>query len=320
MEERHTGPRESFVVYLGMSHAELLRPPMQEGHHVTGIRDLVGDEPDKPHDPLKLERNSSNSSSGSSISGPTTAASRSATSLGLLHGPSAVSLQPAQKSDYKSYDHHLKPSDARRKDNTNSPSHSDSSPISPDSPGAHTPISPESPGATPRKSDGFFGSPFHRRKTVHHHHSLHIKHHNTNDHRAHGHHHSVLGVHELSPETIIEAIFNPRPAAEEGPMTYVPHDMYGRSASSATSLGLQPEAEVLLSMTEQDAGPENGKGEGGRNTVWNRMRNRAQSRAQKDKKDKDRDSIGGGTATPGLPVRSASTHSHFETSRTAMVA
>lgn len=123
-------------------------------------------------------------SSASSVSGS------HQSSLNLSKNPSMVSLvNPAPQINYKSFEHHLKP-----------PPNRDGAAIPSDGHHLHLP-------------------------------KLHLKSrpHSPHPHRGHLPHHlheaTTLGlgsIHDLPPEVIIEAIFNPHASSEETPFTYVP--------------------------------------------------------------------------------------------------
>jgi hypothetical protein len=86
-----------------------------------------------------------------------------------------------------------------------------------------------------------------------------------------------MGVNEQPADVIIEAIFNPRPVWEEPKVPQKSHlPARDRPAEDAG------EAEGESPGAEADEGQEGKPG-----TVWGRMRQRAQSKASKDKKDKD---------------------------------
>lgn len=63
------------------------------------------------------------------------------------------------------------------------------------------------------------------------------------------------GIHQLPPEVIIEAVFNPHPATEEGPFTFVPMQ----------SGGLEKEEQVLQRVILDGRGAE--EAEGGKGDV-----------------------------------------------------
>lgn len=61
------------------------------------------------------------------------------------------------------------------------------------------------------------------------------------------HHHHHWGLNALSADVIIEAVFNPLPAADEGPLTYVPDNSDARSRA-------QKEEDVLERILESSRG------------------------------------------------------------------
>jgi hypothetical protein len=168
---------------------------------VTKMRDLIGatEHPESLKSECELNRpaehelmtvdlakTSSNSSSGSSINTTRTRSNLSAnSSLNLAHTISNASMVgPTTQIGYKSFEHHLRSS--------------------------RSPTPDRSSSQTPTPSDMF-------RKHTH-------------RHRSHHSHHlrDVSGIqqfsmHDLAPDVVVEAIFNPHASSEEGPFTFVPH-------------------------------------------------------------------------------------------------
>ena len=188
-------------------------PPLSQGHHVTGIHDLVNNEAeDRIRGDLSLAKTSSSGSSGSSLksgrtlSNPSSGiASRNESHVDLTEPPSARST--------KSYEQHLQASDATRSTPTRAPR----------------------PGSSSRNSSHSHHS--HNQQPHHAHMPLDLSKYST-QHRYSHHRHHVHHLRDrtdvprdkiesLPAELIIEAIFNPRAASEESPFTYIPKDRMG---------------------------------------------------------------------------------------------
>lgn len=158
---------------------------------------------------------------------------------------------PPKHLGYKSYEHHLKPEDARQppvpkravpRIETSPLAATSSSSLTarPPTPGrSSTPASPppQSPGArgtfgspfsTPSSPLGWIQSPlsaagdssFMFPRTHHTHHSRYLR---SGKGKGKDGNARSRGVNPLPPEKVIEAIFNPHPSIEEGPFTYIPH-------------------------------------------------------------------------------------------------
>ncbi|KAL7421336.1 hypothetical protein Q5752_004221 [Cryptotrichosporon argae] len=206
-------------------------PPLHDGHHATGIKDLTGTEAsDNVRSDLVQLHQSPSRSSGSDLSSLSAQASTSnvsgrsgpspAPSNNLSRNQSAISLVPPgpQQLGYKTYEHHLK---EEPKSNGKANLHTyltiplGSRARSP-SPSALSSTAGLSPGRS--MSPGF--SPGHSRRPSHRHHTHHMR---DSTHHLHGRDpETEAHGHELPPEFVIEAIFNPRPAEMETPFTYLP--------------------------------------------------------------------------------------------------
>ncbi len=107
---------------------------------------------------------------------------------------SSISLTgPVPNVGYKTFEHHLRPDgsgDGSRASRPSSKNH---------------------------KYNKHTLSPVRFFRSNHPHHSHHIRDRDRNDITT-----PKSGIHELPPEVIIEAVFNPHPATEEGPFTFVP--------------------------------------------------------------------------------------------------
>ena len=223
------------------------RPPLQEGHHVTsGLRDIAGGrdanqdlERDckypftmsnrRAREPeliqiVALVRTPSASSTESSRTHSTKSDIRnpSSSNLNLARAPSATISQP--RPQYKTYDHHLlSPEDARFRPKDGNLDLGAQSPINSGSTQQQsvTPTTGNTTAsgstATPTSGSASTASPtrsmFRLNHRHHHHHHRHL---HTTDHRT-----KVNGITELSPESVIEHIFNPYESHEDSPFTYV---------------------------------------------------------------------------------------------------
>ncbi|WVR08459.1 hypothetical protein IAU60_005514 [Kwoniella sp. DSM 27419] len=226
-------------------------PPMQEGHHVAGVGDLVGTEvADAMRSDLGLSKTPSNSSSGGSSTGlERTRTNYSSGSVYPSRNHSDASLVPTSlpSHQYQSYEHHLlKPETPPRGrtvkyagtsgDRGRSKSHSPAS-------GQSSPRHGYSP-----VSSKLGPSPIILSMSKVHHHHRHHTHHMRGQRRTP----SRSGIHDLPPEVIIEAIFNPHPASVEGPFTYVPE---GPGQND-----LAGEKEVLDQVVKDAGGEVDGEG------------------------------------------------------------
>ncbi|GFZ48244.1 hypothetical protein JCM24511_05992 [Saitozyma sp. JCM 24511] len=274
-------------------------PPMQEGHHVTNIQDLVGTEAqDNIKNDLHLAKTPSNSSSASSTS--LTRSNRSmGSSLNLAASHSAISLVGHRPEiGYKSYEHHLlHPSDASRLSPSRHPS--------PSTPASGTPAASHStlpsPGQeSPPSLNGHDDALLFPFRQHHHHHRFHHHHHHASHHSGMNHMRDFpdrlkvgSSAHEIQPEMIIEAVFNPRPALQEGPLTFVPEE--------EPEQALEGEDEVLQQVVGTNGpgpGPEDDKSvleerkgakEHGR-LGWPRMR-AARAAREKEKREREKNRV-----------------------------
>lgn len=220
---------------------------------------------------VALVKTPSASSTESSASGTHSFKSRNASSqnLGLARAPSATMTQP--RPQYKTYDHHLlSPDDA----NFRPKGAMDLGAQSPVSASNSTPTQTQTPttGSTATVSGSAGRSMFHFNRHHHHHHHHH-RHLHLHDNRT-----KINGITELSPESVIEHIFNPYESHEESPFTYV-------AIPRAHDFTLESPPTPLRDDEEHhEHAPPTGEGEGGKNRLggWRRK--------HKDKdKDKDKD-------------------------------
>jgi hypothetical protein len=222
---------------------------MTEGHHVTGVRDMINE--DTLVQDLALARNSSASSTGSSRS---TGTSTSAVSLASQGAKSITSLPPG-------YDHHLKPSDARRAP----PApllqvNGDTSPN--DTPKSSSTIRLSHSDHTTTPTSRLLGN---RHRLV----SLQQQHQSMHTRRGgYAKHHTFRNPNELSAETVIEQIFNPRT-----PMRAPTHVPAESKESIVPSVGSSEGQEADVELE----GP-------GR---WARMKLKAQNRTASARKERE---------------------------------
>ncbi|OCF33610.1 hypothetical protein I316_04683 [Kwoniella heveanensis BCC8398] len=286
-------------------------PPMQEGHHVAGVSDLVGNETaEAMRSDLGLVKTPSNSSSGSSLGLERTRTNFSAmSSVYASRNHSAISLGASLPShQYQSFEHHLLKPEAQPR------YQGGSSPMNRNGSGGDEYLSsaPASNHSSPSKhqrgvaSSTLSPSPvIMSLSKVHHHHR-----HHTHHIRGHGRVPSKSGIHDLPPEVIIEAIFNPHPASVEGPFTYVPEgpghtDLAGEKEvldqvlkdAGGDEGDNPPEGESPPNEDDGAAGAGSGSGEKGKHRLGWRMRGRARAdREKKERRGRQRtDSSGTGT-------------------------
>ncbi|WVO17553.1 hypothetical protein L204_105248 [Cryptococcus depauperatus] len=230
-------------------------PPLNEGHHVTGVGDLmIGDyETIRPDFLLGYNRSSSSSGSSDALDRVrTNFTSNSGYSSYCSPNHSANSLGLTRT------DTHLTSYEEHTHDRASSPGRNGS-------PSRRRHLSLDGRAAGSRKSSPNRGnvSPNFSRinlprlsaqppllhslheiqnKPQHHHHTHHLAPH-------HKPKHSV--IHDLPPETIIEAIFNPRPANQDGPFTYAVENIYGAQKEADVVNGLVRDAN-----NQEDTGKE----------------------------------------------------------------
>lgn len=157
-------------------------------------------------------------------------------SMNLTHSTTSL-VRPAPPIAYKSYEHHLlKPEAATRK-------------------AAHSVTAAESAKqVTPRPVTAHHGPISFGFNFYHHQHRHHF-------HHMRGDRHPFGGdSHELSPEAVIEAVFNPYPSHEEGPFTYVPK----RDVITDT---VQPEPEIAV-LPDEEGVPHEPGGPGRSKPRW----------------------------------------------------
>lgn len=182
-------------------------PPLQEGHHVTQMmKDVMGgrDANQDLERDLALVKTPSASSTDSSASHAPSTKSRNGSSLNLARAPSATISQP--RPQYKTYDQHLLSPDSAiaRAATPNSAAHHAAK--------TENASTPTGPSSSPTRS--MFPIQWHHRPHHHHHHNHRHSHHHARSHLIHG-------ITELSPESVIEHIFNPYESHEESPFTFV---------------------------------------------------------------------------------------------------
>ncbi|WVQ85993.1 hypothetical protein IAT38_008161 [Cryptococcus sp. DSM 104549] len=336
-------------------------PPMQEGHHVTGVVDLMGEQHDIRSDLHLVKTPSGSSSSDSNPLERTrtnmtnmTALSAASSYYPYTRNPSTASLglvRTLTNTHHDPYEYHLRdPSPSRRdrdrererdRERRPRPSRTHTHTGVGLTPPKHRHVSPSRSAvglASPGSMISAGRSPTHSHldlpraspaapplllslQEIHHRHHHHHSHHMRIPRLGHGHSSGGGGgrekglptMHDLPPESIIEAIFNPYPAAQAGPFTYVPEKV-GM---------LEGEEEVMRRVAREVSGEEweegsgdTGEGEGGASGtaggtsggtglglevdgktkegkgLW-RMRGRARAeRARKETKEKERKSTG----------------------------
>ena len=206
------------------------------------------------HSAVNLAKSHSDSSSSSARSAQTPSGHAGRSSVDISRNVSSVSLSaPAPNLGYKSYEHHLlRPADAlAARDGLTTPPKKARKP--------HHPLSPVH----------FFRS--------HHHH---IK--SGNNARS-----SVdSGIHELPPEVVIEAVFNPHPATEEGPFTYVPVSK-GQALEHEAAI-----VEMVLESAHAEAGKsldaEDDRANGGVNGNDHKFGWAGRMKARKERKEREK--------------------------------
>ncbi|WVF68150.1 hypothetical protein IAT40_002913 [Kwoniella sp. CBS 6097] len=285
-------------------------PPMQEGHHVAGVSDLVNSETTEAmRSDLGLVKTPSNSSSGSSLGLERTRTNFSAmSSVYASRNHSAISLGASLPShQYQSFEHHLLKPESQSRHGGSSSMNRDGS----DGKGGHQSSSPASNHSSPSKhyqgaSSALSPSPvILSLSKVHHHHR-----HHTHHIRGHARVPSKSGIHDLPPEVIIEAIFNPHPASVEGPFTYVPEgpgytdlagekevlDQVVKDAGGDDGESGPPGGESPPNEDDGAAGAGSASGEKGKHRLGWRMRGRAKAdREKKERRGRQRtDSSGTG--------------------------
>jgi hypothetical protein len=98
-------------------------------------------------------------------------------------------------------------------------------------------------------------------------------------------------AHEIQPEMIIEAVFNPRPALQEGPLTFVPEEepeqeLEGEDEVLQLVVGTNvPDPEDDKSVSEERRGAK----EHGR-LGWHRMR-AARAAREKEKREREKNRV-----------------------------
>ncbi|OWZ74068.1 hypothetical protein AYX14_00556 [Cryptococcus neoformans] len=210
-------------------------PPMQEGHHVTGVGDLLADNHESIRGDLQLIKSPSGSSSGS-----TNALERTRTNLTAMTSSSYYSWRGNQSvqslgltrtqtsgTHYEPYEHYLqnessiytppRETGSPRRCSSQSPDRQSNHNTPPPHPGGSSPDSfhPNVPQTSSPKPSPLIPSLQDFPHRIHQHHTHHLR-------RGRPARHSDM--HDLPPETVIEAIFNPHPAAQAGPFTYVPDE------------------------------------------------------------------------------------------------
>lgn len=222
---------------------------MTEGHHVTGVRDMINE--DNLVQDLALARNSSGSSTGSSRS---TGTNISAVSLASQGARSIHSLPPG-------YDHHLKPSDARRAP----PApllQINGEPSPTDTPHSTSTIRPSHSDHSTTPTPHLLGN---RQRLI----SLQQQHQSMHTRRGgYAKNHTFRNLNEPSAEAVIEALFNPRIPIKAP--THVPAESKESVAPSVgSSEGQEADGEI--------EGP-------GR---WARMKLKAQNRTSSARRDRE---------------------------------
>ncbi|WWD20570.1 hypothetical protein CI109_105046 [Kwoniella shandongensis] len=263
-------------------------PPIQEGHHVTGMSDLVGTEAETLRSDLFLTKTPSNSSSGSSLG-----LDRTKTNISTVSSIYASRSQSTNHSTtslgrtlsnhhYETYDHFLKPDHSSRGRDTALRDVRESSPMSNRSPSRSRHSRESSP--VRRSPDlaltghGLAPSPLIMSlSNVHHHHHHHTHHMKGKDLQ------NRSGINDLPPEAIIEAIFNPHPAAEAGPFTYVPVQ---RQDDLPGPDDLLDQIATEVNGEEKEAGDET-KENKAKSRLW-RMRGRGRGESKKVRGERQR--------------------------------
>ncbi|WRT70516.1 uncharacterized protein IL334_007514 [Kwoniella shivajii] len=213
-------------------------PPMQEGHHVSGVSDFMPMDPQEgTRSDLGLVKTPSNSSSGSSLDLQRTRTNYS-TSTNQTRNPSMTSLvRSVTRNSHQPFESHLRPTVSRSQTSTQARPTST--------------VSLQSGQISPRrKHDNTVPSPMILNLSKVHDHHRHHTHHLRKRNGGGGHRQTLSnGINDLPPEVIIEAIFNPHPANVNGPFTYIP--------ASSNNSELQGEKEVWAKVINQASG-ENG--------------------------------------------------------------
>ena len=205
---------------------------MQEGHHVTRMRDLIGEPEERvkadcelsccEHGKLTTVAMARTPSNGSSNSSLLSSRSRSNASINCdtYHaGKSCVSLAAGNpQTGYKSFEHHLRS------------------------------VSTTDGTDTKNQSSAHSAQDMVRKHTLRHraHQSRHFK-------QAPSQHHP-FSMDDIAPDLIIEAIFNPRPSTESTPFTYVPEP--GDRAGGISATLQKPDAilETLFRELDEEHG------------------------------------------------------------------
>lgn len=286
-----------------------IAPPMQTGHFVTGMADLVGETDNLRNDrtllmgsPLLtdtvlLSKSPSNSSASSQVSSISGLASNQS-SLAMSRNASDVSLVgPAPNLAYKSFEHHLlKPEDINSEPRRRRTSSKDSRASTPDGklskrtnlesiPG--TPADQvatneaQSPVAASIRSSRF-------KRTHHHHHSHHFRmsfdgfndDSKSNVYQLPKTVNQSWGIQDLPADVIVEAVWNPHPGMENGPFTFIPQQISEESLNNE-----QVEAKKLGNGDEAilGDGAEAKEVNGGGRRSWVRRRKSIRREKTRDK-------------------------------------
>lgn len=205
---------------------------------------------------MNLVKTPSNTSSASS---PSTNVASGPPSANISRKVSAISLSgPTPEVGYKSFEHHLlKPDDAARRDRSSTSSSTD----------RHQYREKDKDKEKEKRSRS---TTIHLFRSNHHHHSHHIRDRDDDPTTPRS------GIHELPPEVIIEAVFNPHPATEEGPFTFVPASKLGLDHEDALLDKVIDSADPSTAEEDKVNGREHKFGWGGR------------MRARKERKEKER--------------------------------
>ncbi|OCF58521.1 hypothetical protein L486_04554 [Kwoniella mangroviensis CBS 10435] len=245
--------------------AKWAAPPMQEGHHVSGVHDFMPDTEGAMRSDLGLVKTPSNSSSGSSmgleLQRSRTTYSTVSSNYQTRNGSATDLGRSITNHSYQSYENHLAPSISRRSTKINDSPKKELKPLSSIQPGSGR----QSPAPLPAPSPQYVSKPLEPSPVIlniskahdgHKHHTHHLRRHGHAQHHGHG-HHGGHGISDLPPEVIIEAIFNPHPASVNGPFTYVPQNK---------GFDLENEKQVLEKVIKQASSSSNNGSMTGTNT------------------------------------------------------